>query len=315
MGADERDDSDVHQADGRTASFSYEGGTDHSWDAGLILIETAMAWTPTPNPTATPMPSPTPDPALALRENLILKGSQVIKFTRFDDSGAINPDGRYTSDALEAGDPLLETVPFFLVDPFNNMYLGFAGELEGLAINFSGYFSGDGAYQPRIVFNFAMDESAAPSFETENMHFGEDPDVDVDTELMLSNLRVNLEDFHDARSISLWIYRAIFDDDGEFVGHKLVHVALSESELAALIEQMEMASDLEEEDLEEGALDEGYIVGTVYRFEGEEIVEVSLGEALDALDEAMLYGRIPMDPEVREVWQGYVRWVENIEIN
>lgn len=40
----------------------------------------AAAWTP--------KPSPTPDPALALRDNLILKGSQVLKLKQFDESAA-----------------------------------------------------------------------------------------------------------------------------------------------------------------------------------------------------------------------------------
>lgn len=304
-------DSDADPNTGRTSEFPLGAGeADLSWDAGLVPNEVAAAWTPTPTATATPTATPNPDAVLL--DNLILKGSLVVKLKNFADSGVIDPDGRFTSPSLDENDPLLQTVPFFLVDPMQNFYLGFAGDLEGLSINLSAFYPGDPSFRPSFAFNYAQDEATAPSFETENRHFGADPDVLRDTELMVSRLRINLEDFRDAEALSLWIYRAVFDEEMEFVGYKLVHVALGEDELNALIQEMDAVSDLEDEDLEDGALQEDYIVGKIYAYSGEELVEVTLGEALDALDEALLQGRVPMDPEVRRIWTGYLDWVEDV---
>jgi hypothetical protein len=227
-----------------------------------------------------------------------------------DIAGVVDPDGRFISNELEEGDPLLRSIPFFLVDPSGNLYLGFAGEQDGLAINLSTYFPGDAQGQPSGVFNFAQDEASATRFDTERLIFRDDPRVFPATKLLLASLGFDTSYLEDARDVSLWVYKLVFDEDGKPLGHKIVHFSLDGAKLAELVDLGSDLDDVDFEDLEESP----FIVGKVFTYrEGglTEVtdVEVSEAEALEALDNAIRTEHVILTPDMVEAWEGYGEWV------
>ena len=194
------------------------------------------------------------------------------------------------------------------LNPFGGVYFGMAGDQEGLSINLSLFFPGDGSHQPSVFGNFAREEGSLPTFEGESRHEGDDPDVLSTDDFILTRLGLNVGELRESTAISLWIYRLKLDSEGR-IGHDLIHVALSNTELNSLIDQVDESGDFDEENLTD--VDIGSIIGRISIYDGEELVEVTELEVLRALDEAVEAGRVAQDSELASVWEDFEDWVRD----
>lgn len=278
---DDQLDSDPDPANGLTAVFQYTAGeNDLAWDAGVVEVGDGESPTPTPTSTATATPTPTatPNAASAFLADTNLGSADMVAFPEFADVGSIDRAGRFTGTSLEPDDSLLDLLPFFVRDGQGNLYFGVIGLTEGLSVNVSMFQPGDPhfqASQQRNIDTGSADDPNRPSFEQGNEIYAGDPGICLSPNAFVADLDRILSDLNPEEAHSFWVYRLRADAGG----HDLVHIQLTKEQIVSLISWFAKGPPPGSADLERR-----YVFGRVSTLSGEQIVEVSSEEAVDALD-------------------------------